>query len=46
MTVHSFHILDRKGKTLFTKQYIKNLVAVGPADDNDENLSEQRKHIF
>ena len=23
MTVHSFHIFDRRGKTLFTKCYVK-----------------------
>ena len=45
MTVHSFHIFDRKGKTLFTKRYIKDL-ATDPADDSDEQLSEQRKLIF
>ncbi len=41
MTVHSFHIFDRKGKTLFTKRYIKSS---GPEDE--EQLSEQRKLIF
>lgn len=42
MGVHSIHIFDRKGKTLFTKTY---------GDDSDTNgdqdqLSEQRKLIF
>lgn len=41
MTVHSFHIFDRKGKTLFTKRYVKG---TGPEDE--EQLSEQRKLIF
>ena len=41
MTVHSFHIFDRKGKTLFTKRYGK-----GPAREDEEHLSEQRKLIF
>jgi hypothetical protein len=42
MTVHSFHIFDRRGKTLFTKRYIKSL---GVPDDV-EQLSEQRKLVF
>jgi hypothetical protein len=42
MTVHSFHVFDRKGKTLFTKRYIKSL---GVAED-EEQLSEQRKLVF
>lgn len=41
MTVHSFHIFDRKGKTLFTKRYIKS-----PGPEDEEQLSEQRKLIF
>lgn len=41
MTVHSFHIFDRKGKTLFTKRYIKS-----PGAEDEEQLSEQRKLIF
>jgi hypothetical protein len=43
MTVHSFHVFDRKGKTLFTKRYIKS--TTGTPDD-DEQLSEQRKLVF
>lgn len=42
MTVHSFHIFDRKGKTLFTKRYVKSM---GAAED-EEQLSEQRKLVF
>ena len=41
MTVHSFHIFDRKGKTLFTKRYIKSL-----GSEDEEQLSEQRKLVF
>jgi hypothetical protein len=41
MTVHSFHIFDRKGKTIFTKRYIK-----GSAPEDEEQLSEQRKLVF
>jgi trafficking protein particle complex subunit 1 len=45
MGVHSLHIFDRKGKTLFTKRYVKN----DPAANNnvdEEQLSEQRKLVF
>ena len=42
MTVHSFHIFDRRGKTLFTKRYIKNY----GVHEDDEQLSEQRKLVF
>lgn len=42
MTVHSFHIFDRKGKTLFTKRYIKS----GKEKIDEESLSEQRKLVF
>lgn len=41
MTVHSFHIFDRKGKTLFTKRYIKS-----STPEDEEQLSEQRKLVF
>lgn len=41
MPVHSLHIFDRKGKTLFTRRFIKD------ADQTDsEQLSEQRKLVF
>jgi hypothetical protein len=43
MTVHSFHIFDRKGKTLFTKRYINSHRSV---PEDEEQLSEQRKLIF
>ena len=42
MGVHSLHVFDRKGKTLFTKRYAK---LQGPAED-EEQLSEQRKLVF
>ena len=42
MAVHSLHIFDRKGKTLFTKRY-----ATAAAENEDpEQLSEQRKLVF
>ena len=44
MTVHSFHIFDRKGKTLFTKRYIKTTTPT--SEDEEEQLSEQRKLVF
>ena len=44
MPVHSIHIFDRKGKTLFSKRYAKP----DPNDppDDAEQLSEQRKLVF
>eukprot|EP00980_Cylindrotheca_fusiformis_P000598 scaffold154_cov129-Cylindrotheca_fusiformis.AAC.15 len=42
MTVHSFHIFDRRGKTLFTKRYITSLGVI----EDEEQLSEQRKLVF
>ena len=42
MAVHSIHIFDRRGKTLFTKRYAKSQ---GAAEDA-EQLSEQRKLVF
>jgi hypothetical protein len=41
MPVHSLHVFDRRGKTLFTKQYIK-----GKDAQDLETLSEQRKLVF
>jgi hypothetical protein len=57
MTVHSFHIFDRRGKTLFTKRYVpkknnnNNNNKDEDANKNDdeaeeERLSEQRKLVF
>jgi hypothetical protein len=49
MTVHSFHIFDRKGKTIFTKRYVKSSKDEKDDDMNDldnEQLSEQRKLVF
>jgi hypothetical protein len=45
MAVHSMHIFDRKGKTLFTKRYAK-VDPLPEAADDAEKLSEQRKLIF
>ena len=42
MVVHSFHIFDRKGKTLFTKSYTSK----SQLNQDAEQLSEQRKLIF
>ena len=41
MTVHSFYVFDRKGKTLFTKRYVPS-----SSNDDEEQLAEQRKLIF
>ena len=53
MTVHSFHIFDRKGKTLFTKRYVPKRSSSSFAELNleeskeeEEQLSEQRKLVF
>jgi trafficking protein particle complex subunit 1 len=44
MAVHSLHIFDRKGKTLYTKRYA---AASASAESEDpEQLSEQRKLVF
>mmetsp|Transcript_19193 Transcript_19193/g.39411 ORF Transcript_19193/g.39411 Transcript_19193/m.39411 type:complete len:227 (-) Transcript_19193:1287-1967(-) len=50
MTVHSFHIFDRKGKTLYTKCYVKT-PSKGEKSreeitEEQEQLSEQRKLVF
>jgi trafficking protein particle complex subunit 1 len=49
MAVHSVHIFDRKGKTLFTKRYYP-LTSSEQQDsgnaNNEEQLSEQRKLVF
>jgi trafficking protein particle complex subunit 1 len=49
MAVHTVHIFDRKGKTLFTKRYYpltgnEQQDSGNPA--NEEQLSEQRKLVF
>jgi hypothetical protein len=41
MPVHSLHIFDRKGKTLFTKTFVKE-----KETQDLETLSEQRKLVF
>ncbi|KAL7576632.1 hypothetical protein ACA910_005569 [Epithemia clementina (nom. ined.)] len=53
MPVHSLHIFDRKGKTLFTKRFIKEPQSGGGGDnttaataDPDQLLAEQRKLVF
>jgi hypothetical protein len=47
MTVHSLHIFDRRGKTLFTKNYspISQQIPAN-VDDEEEYLAEKRKLIF
>lgn len=42
MGVHSIHVFDRKGKTLFTKRYAED----GDDAPDEENASEQRKLVF
>ena len=53
MTVHSIHVFDRRGKTLFTKTYSKDATAsqrqlqtqsTGPEGEDQD--SEQRKLVF
>ena len=52
MTVHSFHIFDRRGKTLFTKRYVKKTPTPNEEEtqkdiiEEQEQLSEQRKLVF
>ena len=45
MTVHSIHIFDRRGKTVFTKRYMSKQPHEKKEDDEEE-LEEQRKLIF
>lgn len=42
MAVHSLHVFDRKGKTLYTKRF----VAAAAENEDPEQLSEQRKLVF
>jgi hypothetical protein len=42
MGVHSMIIFDRRGKTLYTKRYVKG----GSQQDDEEQLSELRKLVF
>ena len=51
MTVHSLHIFDRKGKTLFTKIYSSiatknNQQQLQQTDPGNNPLEEQRKLVF
>mmetsp|Transcript_6793 Transcript_6793/g.9888 ORF Transcript_6793/g.9888 Transcript_6793/m.9888 type:complete len:177 (-) Transcript_6793:122-652(-) len=47
MTVHSLYIFDRRGKTLFTKNYSAAArQAPTNVDDEEEYLAEKRKLIF
>ena len=53
MTVHSLHIFDRKGTTLFTKNYSHaanrqslQLQESGSTDPDTNPLDEQRKLVF
>jgi Sybindin-like family len=43
MTVHSFHIFDRRGKTLFTKRYFK---VQGEQEETAAQKSDQQKLIY
>jgi trafficking protein particle complex subunit 1 len=44
MGVHSLHVFDRKGKTLFTKRYAAS--SSTSENEDPEQLSEQRKLVF
>jgi trafficking protein particle complex subunit 1 len=47
MAVHTIHIFDRKGKTLFTKRYYPTATNDNDNSNTDsEQLSEQRKLVF
>ncbi len=53
MTVHSIHVFDRKGATLFTKTYSRaanrqsaQLQETGSNDPDTNPLDEQRKLVF
>jgi hypothetical protein len=49
MAIHSFHIFDRKGKTLYTKCYVKKPTTAKEErskEEEEEKLSEQRKLVF
>jgi len=43
MAVHSLHVFDRKGKTLFTKRYIQDGAS---SKDDETERAEQRKLVF
>ena len=46
MPVHSLHIFDRKGKTLFTKRFIMDTNSNNDNNADAEQLAEQRKLVF
>jgi len=56
MAVHSFHIFDRRGKTLFTKRYVNSSIRnsisnndednINNSNSNSNNEEEQRKLLF
>mmetsp|Transcript_46947 Transcript_46947/g.69487 ORF Transcript_46947/g.69487 Transcript_46947/m.69487 type:complete len:188 (+) Transcript_46947:159-722(+) len=49
MTVHSLHIFDRKGKTLFTKRYSPAVMQAQQSNGemgDEEQMAEQRKLVF
>lgn len=46
MAVHTIHIFDRKGKTLFTKRYYPSGSTENETNNDSEQLSEQRKLVF
>ena len=53
MTIHSIHIFDRKGATLFTKTYSRaaskqelQLKETGSSEPGTNAMDEQRKLVF
>lgn len=44
MAVHSLHIFDRNGRTLYTKRYAA--ATTSAENDDPEQLSDQRKLVF
>jgi trafficking protein particle complex subunit 1 len=46
MAVHTIHVFDRKGKTLFTKRYYPITTTNEQQQQDEEQLSEQRKLVF
>lgn len=52
MGIHSFHVFDRRGTTLFTKRYVKSPTTPKKEktqeeiSEEQEQLSEQRKLVF
>jgi len=44
MPVHSLHVFDRKGRTLYTKRYAR--LEAGERQPDEADLAEQRKLVF